>query len=69
MKVLNNQITAVIEYGFIEIETSGGVVRYSFQRGSQYDDNLQLETLTPYYNLSDNEKMQCDELAQSAYNN
>ena len=43
MKVLSNEITAVQKFGRVNIETRVGELEYSYNIGTDYDDNYQLE--------------------------
>ena len=67
-KIINNEINARVIFGKIEIETSIGILEYSYQTGYEEDTNYHLETNLnnklglQYRHLSDDELDEIDDL-------
>ena len=69
MKIISNEITAVIKYGRIKIKTRVGELEYSYQLGGLDIDNrnYQLESvLSNYHELTPKELDEIDNLITGA---
>lgn len=63
MKIISNEITNKVVYGRIKIDTRVGILEYSYQSGTGFDDNYQLEsTFSKFHELTELELEQIHDL-------